>query len=137
MGESNFHRTIEGPRVDDGFWHHAIVVSTRQKQELWCDGQLAGDMAKRSDGERWHQDHVQVGDGCISGDAQGKPEGHCGWWPFTGQLGIVRVANGTRGTRNIAGVPRWTCWCINPRDATRRRSAESWLPRGDGLRDSA
>ncbi|KAI8909695.1 hypothetical protein EDD86DRAFT_143626 [Gorgonomyces haynaldii] len=104
--DSLAHRHMVGPKVDDGKWHHLMVTATRKsgarynygvafhsnayepehRQELWVDGKLVDELV--SPIEHWYVQHMQLGNGIISGDTQGKPlDVWNSAYPFHGLIG--------------------------------------------------
>ena len=64
-----------------------------------CDGAQVGTMDAELGGGNSHMhSHWQLGTGCISGDAEGKPPGQHGWMPLVGDvreasIGVLTAPN--------------------------------------------
>ena len=73
-------------RVDDGQWHHLVFVRKPERQQLYVDGVLAGEVPAPPP-PHWIS-FMQLGNGFTAR----WPESNGGWFPFQGEMRDVAVA---------------------------------------------
>ena len=82
--------------VNDGTWHHVVLVRDQNDQRLYIDGALAGatTAAIETDGLSW----CQAGTGATSL----WPDGPSGWMPFNGDIDGLGLAFRAWSTSEVA-----------------------------------
>ncbi|KAI8853936.1 hypothetical protein BC829DRAFT_413527 [Chytridium lagenaria] len=87
------HNHIVGPKVNDGRWHHAVLVATPMDQTLYVDGVMSGKLESKISASNYSLLSVwQFGTGVISGNVQGRPS--LDWhdaYPFNGLIQSLKL----------------------------------------------
>jgi hypothetical protein len=73
--------------VDDRQWHHLVLVKTTERQQLYVDGALVGEVAAALP-VGW-ANFMQLGNGFTAL----WPEGNGTWFPFQGEMRDVVVSS--------------------------------------------
>jgi hypothetical protein len=68
--------------VEDGAWHHAVLVLKPDSQQMYLDGLLIGEIAGAVNADWAGSGYAQLGNGYT----RRWPEGNNGWFPFAGTL---------------------------------------------------
>lgn len=96
------YKFMKGPCINDGQWHHIALSASSDWQWMFVDGHVVCSINFGIGHElhRYYMKHSQLGNGVISygsctpwGD-NAMPHGHCGWYPFHGQVREVRIWSG-------------------------------------------
>ncbi|XP_032231911.2 uncharacterized protein LOC5507401 [Nematostella vectensis] len=96
------YKFMKGPNLNDNKWHHVAITASSEMQILMVDGRAA-DSVNFGIGREYHRrfmTYSQIGNGVISHgsstpwDSNAMKPGHCGWYPFCGQIRELRVWSG-------------------------------------------
>ena len=77
---------MSGSALNDGEWHHIVLVTRTDRQALYVDGVLAGEIGAPV-ATNW-ADTLQIGNGFTAN----WPEGNGAWLPFSGEVRDTIVA---------------------------------------------
>ncbi|KAH7470630.1 uncharacterized protein KRP23_9924 [Phytophthora ramorum] len=128
--------TAEKPHVavqlQLGRWYHVALVFDDQVQSVYLDGELVDTQyGQQHQLESYPYYYAQVGAGCISGDAVGKPTDlYRGWYTFHGVVDNLRVWHEAMSAEQIAALSRDYAVLLRRPTFSLKRDVPAWMAHG-------